>query len=79
MILPQKAYEVMRWVVAIVIPAILTFYGVLGTALNIPHTDIVIKIGTAFDTMLGTIFLISKYSYDKKMKGESDNEQLTIN
>ena len=66
MILPQKAYEVIRWVVIIVIPALITLYGVIGNTCNIPYTDVVLTIAGAVDVFLGTIFGISKLSYDAK-------------
>lgn len=66
MILPQKAYEIIRWVVIIVIPALITLYGVIGNTLNIPYTEVVLTIAGAVDVFLGTIFGISKISYDKK-------------
>ena len=66
MILPEKVYEVLRWVVITVIPALLVFYGVLGHTLDIPYTETVLTIGAAFDTLLGTIFGIAKISYDRK-------------
>lgn len=66
MILPQKAYEIIRWVVIIVIPALITLYGVIGNTLNIPYTEVVLTIAGAVDVFLGTIFGISKLSYDKR-------------
>lgn len=71
MILPQKAYEIIRWVVIIVIPALITLYGVIGNTLNIPYTEVVLTIAGAVDVFLGTIFGISKISYDKR-QGEID-------
>ena len=66
MILPQKAYEILRWVVIIVIPAAITLYGVIGNTCHIPYTDVVLTIAGAVDVFLGTIFGISKLSYDAK-------------
>lgn len=66
MILPQKAYEIIRWIVVIVLPALITLYGVIGNTLDIPYTTAVLTIATAVDTCLGTIFGIAKVSYDRK-------------
>lgn len=68
MILPQKVYEVIRWVVTIVIPALITLYGVIGTTLNIPYTEQILTIAGAVDVALGTIFGISKLQYDARQK-----------
>ena len=65
-ILPQKVYEIIRWVVSIVLPALIVFYGIVAGELNLPYTESVIKIATAFEMLLGTIFCISKLSYDSK-------------
>ena len=72
MILPDKVYEVMRWVVITVIPATLLLYGVIGNTCGIPYTEVVLTIGAAVDTFLGTIFGISKISYDLKNRGKNE-------
>ena len=66
MILPQKFYEALRWVVIVVIPAAITLYGVIGNTCHIPYTEVVLTIAGAVDVFLGTIFGISKLSYDAK-------------
>lgn len=68
--LPQKVYEWLRWIVAIVIPAAIVLYGVIGNVLNIPNTDVVLTIAGAVDVFLGTIFGISKIAYDRQQKTE---------
>lgn len=68
MILPQKAYEIIRWVVVIVLPALITLYGVIGSTFDLAYTQQVITIAIAVDTCLGTIFQISKIAYDKEQK-----------
>ena len=69
MILPQKVYEILRWVVIVVIPAAITLYGVIGNTCNIPYTEVVLTIAGAVDVFLGTVFGISKLAYDNKMNG----------
>ncbi len=81
MVLPQKVYEVLRWVVIVVIPAAITLYGVIGNTCHIPYTEVVLTIAGAVDVFLGTIFGISKLSYDAQKRdftlegmGEFENE-----
>ena len=69
-ILPQKVYEIIRWIVTVVIPALITLYGVIGHCCNIPYTETVLTIAGAVDVALGTIFGISKLSYDAKIKSK---------
>ena len=63
--LPQKVYEWLRWIVAIVIPAGIVLYGVIGSTLNIPNTQVVLTIAGAVQVFLGTIFGISKVRHDR--------------
>ena len=72
--IPKGVYEWLRWLISIVIPAAIVLYGVIGSTLNIPHTEVVLTIAGAVDTFLGTIFGISKIAYDKKMKGLKNDE-----
>lgn len=62
----NKVYDILKWIALTVLPALITFYGVIGTTLNIPYTQETITIATAFDTMLGTILGISSVNYAKK-------------
>ena len=50
----------------IVLPALTTLYGVIGTTLNIPMTQEVITIAVAITTCLGTCLGISNINYKKK-------------
>lgn len=72
MILPQKVYEVLRWIVIVVIPAAITLYGVIGNTCHIPYTEIVLTIAGAVDVFLGTVFGISKIAYDAKIREETE-------
>lgn len=61
----NKTYDVLKWIALVALPALLTFYGVVGTTCNIPYTETVLTIGSAFDVMLGTLLGISTNSYKK--------------
>ena len=64
----DKVYDILKYVALIGIPAVLTFYGVVGATLNIPYTQEVLTIGAAFDTMLGTLLGISNANFKKENK-----------
>lgn len=66
--LNDKVYDILKYVALIGIPAVLTFYGVVGATLRIPYTQEVLTIGAAFDTMLGTLLGISNANYNKENK-----------
>lgn len=65
--LNQKTYEVLRWVVIIVLPAIGTFFATLANAWgwNVPVDAILTSI-SALSLFLGAIFGISKVVNDNK-------------
>ena len=62
----NKLYDKLKWIALVGLPALTTFYGVVGTTCNIPFTQETITIAVAFDTMLGAMLGISSNSYKKK-------------
>ena len=62
----NKTYDILKWVVTVVLPAFLTFFGVVGATLNLPYTETVLTIGTAFVAMLSTILGVSSVKYANK-------------
>ncbi|MCQ2211299.1 MAG: phage holin [Paludibacteraceae bacterium] len=68
MMISNKVYDVMKWFCLVFIPAFITFYGVIGTTCNIPYTEQVLILLSAFDTFFGSILGVSsmKYNEDKK-------------
>lgn len=64
----NKVYDVLKWIVTVVLPALLTLFGVIGATLNLNYTDTVITIGTAVITCLGTIIGVSSINYNAKNK-----------
>lgn len=68
----NKIYDVLKYIAQIILPALITLYGVIGNTLNIPYTQEVITIAVAVDTCLGTVLGISSYNYHKK---EDDKDE----
>ena len=63
--LSNKAYDIMKKVVTIVIPAAITLYGVIGSTCHIPYTEQVLTIAGAVNVFLGTCLGISTNNYYK--------------
>lgn len=61
----NKTYDTLKYLDLIFLPALLTFYGLIGKTLNIPYTQEVLIIGAGFITFLGTCLGISNYNYNK--------------
>ena len=71
--LPDKVYEVLRWLVAVFLPALGVFFSTLAEAWhwNLP-TEAILTTLSAVELCLGAIFGISKVSYDRKENPEKD-------
>lgn len=63
--LPQKLYEVLRWLTWIVLPATATLLAALDDAWNwgLP-TDAILSTFAAVETFIGVVLGIAKISYD---------------
>lgn len=58
-IIPDKAYDILKWVGLIVLPAVAAFIGTVGTAAGWDSTDLIVTVITAVGTLLGTILGVS--------------------
>ena len=63
--LPDKLYEIMRWLTWIVLPATATLIAALNTAWNwgLP-IDAILSTFAAVETFIGMVLGIAKLSYD---------------
>lgn len=68
--IPDKLYDVLKWLVVIVVPALTSFYVVLDKCFSWGLAEIVATISSALCTCIGAIVGISSASY---YKGEKDN------
>lgn len=63
--LPNEVYDVLKWLVLCVIPALTTFYCVCDKVFSWGYSTIVAEISAAFCACLGTILGISTAQYNK--------------
>ena len=63
--LTNQAYDVMKWFVMIVLPALATLYAALAVVWAWPLADQVVTTITAIDTFLGAVLCISTANYNK--------------
>lgn len=71
--LPDKIYEVLRWLVAVFMPALGVFFSTIAGAWqwNLP-TEAILTTPSAVELFLSDIFGISKVIYDRKENPEKD-------
>lgn len=58
-ILPDKAYNILKWVGLVALPAIATFVGTVGTAVEWEPTTIAVTVITAAGTLVGALLGVS--------------------
>ncbi|WP_165005992.1 MULTISPECIES: phage holin [unclassified Enterococcus] len=63
--LNNSTYDIIKWVVSIVLPALAVLVGGLGKVYGYEHTDIAVTTITAVTTFLGTILQVSNKNYKK--------------
>lgn len=54
-LLPDKAYNILKWVGLVALPAIATFVGTVGTAVEWVPTTIAVTVITALGTLVGAL------------------------
>ena len=66
--LNNKVYDVLKWIVIIVLPAISTLYYALSEIWNLPYATQVVGSITAITVFLGAILGVSTVQYNKEQK-----------
>lgn len=65
----NKVYDIMKWIVTIIIPAIITLYSSLASIWGMPYSEQIIATLAAIDIFLGVIMKISSKEYNKNLDG----------
>ena len=61
----NKLYDILKWLVIIVLPAAGTLYTALSTVWGWPYSNEIVTTITAVDTFLGAVLCISTATYNK--------------
>lgn len=72
MIIPDKVYNVLKWVLIIFVPALITFLTTIFALYGIPHIEIVVGTISAVATFLGALIGVSTKAYNKKFEDIND-------
>ena len=64
--LSNKVYDVLKWIVLILLPALGTLYFALSGIWGLPYGEQIVGTITAIDTFLGAILGISTLNYNKE-------------
>jgi len=72
--LPDSVYTFLKWLALLAIPALATFYGVIGKVWDLPYTAEIVTTLTAIGTLIGTLIGVSQYNINKEKKEENVKE-----
>ena len=72
--LPDKLYDVLKWLCIIAAPAVIAFLTTIFTLYKIPGVEVVTGTIAAVATLIGALIGISSVNYSKK--GKYDNATL---
>lgn len=66
--IPDKVYDVLKWIAQILLPAIGTLYFTLASIWGFPNAENVIGTIIAIDTFIGVCLQVSTVQYNKQIK-----------
>ena len=76
--LNDKAYEILKWLCLICIPAVAVFISQVGDAIGIQNVDTVVLVLNAVGTLIGALIGVSTYNYRQEniLYSEPRNEDV---
>lgn len=69
----NKTYDILKYVVMLVLPAIATLYSSLAELWGFPYTEQIVGTISAVILFLGVVLKISTDNYNKKLQEESES------
>lgn len=72
-LLPDKAYNILKWVGLVALPAVGTFVGTVGTAVEWPMTTIAVTVITAAGTLVGALIGVTAATAKQVVDGDNDD------
>lgn len=69
--IPDKVYDVLKWIALICIPAVVTFLSVVLGVLDVDPkvVNVVVTIIAAIGTLIGSLIGVSTKAYKKEQEG----------
>lgn len=59
--LPDKVYQVLKWVALVVLPALAVFVNTAGPSLGLPHVDVIVTTLNALGLLVAACIGASQY------------------
>jgi hypothetical protein len=75
MIMNSKVYDILKWVVMIVLPAIATAYAGLSALWGFPYVEQITGTIAVIELFAGTLLGVSTYAYNKQEAETTTDER----
>lgn len=69
-LLPNKLYDVLKWVGLVLLPALATFLGAVGPAWGLPPIDAIVLTINALGTFIGAVIGVSHVTATSEVKND---------
>lgn len=76
MMLKNKVYDVLKWLVIVAIPAAVVLYNALAETWGFPYPEEIAKTGAAVCLFLGAVLGVSTVSYNAQKKKDQVPENI---
>lgn len=63
--MPDKVYDILKWIALVVLPAIATLYAALSGIWGFPYGEQIVGTIAAIDTFFGVVIGVSSIQYNK--------------
>lgn len=79
-ILPDKVYDVLKWIAIIALPAFSIFYDRIGAVWALPYTEQICETLDAVAVLLGALLCVSaiQYATDKAAEGQKQDHSVDL-
>lgn len=79
-ILPDRVYDVLKWVAIIALPAFSIFYARIGAVWQLPYTEQICETLDAVAVLLGALLCVSaiQYATDKAAEGQKKDHSADL-
>lgn len=65
LLMSDKTYDIMKWIVQYILPGLGMLYAIIAGATGLPYAEVVLAVVMAVDLFLGIILGISTKQYNK--------------
>lgn len=79
-ILPDKVYDVLKWIAIIALPSFSIFYDRIGAVWALPYTEQICETLDAVAVLLGALLCVSaiQYATDKAAEGQKQDHSVDL-